>query len=58
MLLRKGVYPYESMDDWEKFNETTLLEKEKFYGNLNMEDVTDTNYMNAKRVFKDIKTKN
>ena len=58
MLLRKGAYPYESMDDWEKFNETALLEKEKVYGNLNMEEVTDTNYMNAKRVFKDIKTKN
>ena len=21
MLLRKGLYPYEYMDDWEKFNE-------------------------------------
>ena len=25
LLLRKCVYPYEYMDDWEKFNETTLL---------------------------------
>ena len=24
MLLRKGVYPYEYMDSWEKFNETVL----------------------------------
>ena len=24
LLLRKGVYPYEYMDDWKKFNETTL----------------------------------
>ena len=23
-LLRKGVYPYKYMDDWKKFNETTL----------------------------------
>ena len=30
LLLRKGVYPYEYMDDWEKFNKTTLSEKEKF----------------------------
>ena len=35
LLLRKGVYPYEYMDDWEKFNETTLPEKEKFCSNLN-----------------------
>ena len=41
LLLRKGVYPYEYMDDWEKFNETTLPEKEEFYSNLNMEDITD-----------------
>ena len=30
LLLRKGVYPYEYMDDWEKFNETILPEKEEF----------------------------
>ena len=28
LLLRKGVYPYEYMDDWEEFNETALPEKE------------------------------
>ena len=27
LLLRKGVYPYEYMDDWEKFNEISLAEK-------------------------------
>ena len=36
LLLRKGVYPYEYMDYWEKFNETTLPEKEESYNNLNM----------------------
>ena len=29
-LFRKGVCPYEYMDDWEKFMETLLLEKEDF----------------------------
>ena len=45
MLLRKGVYPYEYMDEWEKFNETSMFEKEEFYSNLNMEDITDTEHM-------------
>ena len=30
LLLRKGVYPYEYMDSWEKFNETTLPLKTTF----------------------------
>ena len=29
LLLRKSVYPYKYVDDWEKFNETTLPEKKK-----------------------------
>ena len=28
LLLRKGVYPYEYMDSWDKFNETELPDKE------------------------------
>ena len=40
LLLRKGVYPYEYMDDWEKLNETAWPEKGEFYRNLNMEDIT------------------
>ena len=44
------------MDDWEKFNET-LPEKEEFISNLNMEDITDADYIHAKRVCKDYETK-
>ena len=29
-MLRKSVYPYEYMDEWEKFNETSLPEKYEF----------------------------
>ena len=57
MLLRKGVYPYEYMDDLEKFNETTLLEKEEFYSNLNLKNITDADYTHAKRVCKDFEIK-
>ena len=57
-MLRKDVYPYEYMDDWEKFNKTTLPEKEEFYSNLNMEEITDVDYTHRKRVCKDFEIKN
>ena len=41
------------MSDWEKFNETLFPEKEDFYMQLNMEDITNTGYAHAKRVWKD-----
>ena len=47
LLLRKGVYPYEYMDSWEKFDETTLPPKEAFYSNLNLEDISDEDYTHA-----------
>ena len=41
LLLRKGVYPYEYMDSWERFNETSLPDKKAFRSELNLEDITD-----------------
>ena len=58
MLLEKGVYPYEYMYDWQKFNETPLPEKEDFDSHLNMKDITDTDYTHAKTVCKDLEIKN
>ena len=46
------------MDDWEKFDETSLPGKEDFYSHLNMEDIPDADYARAKRVCKDSKIKN
>ena len=56
-MLRKGAYFYVYMNDWEKFSETSLLEKEDFYNHLIMEDITDAEYVHAKRVCKDFKIK-
>ena len=58
LLLRKGVYPYEYMDSWEKFNETLLPSKEDFYSNLNMEDIDDIDYRHGNNVFKEFKLEN
>ena len=52
MLLRKGVYPYEYMDGWDKFNETSIPSKESFYSNLTMENISETDYRHANNVFK------
>ena len=51
-MLRKGVYPYEYMDSWEKFNETSLLSKKDFYSNLNMENIDDIDYRHGNKRFK------
>ena len=50
LLLRKGIYPYEDMDNWEKFDETTLPPKEAFYSNLNLENISDEDYEHAQKV--------
>ena len=51
LLLRKGVYPHEYMDSWQRFDEKSLPDKEAFYSNLNMEDITDVDYRHGKKVF-------
>ena len=58
LLLRKGVYPYEYMDSWEKCNKTSLPDKRAFYIKLNLEDITDKDYVHAQKVFKQFKLKN
>ena len=55
LLLRKGAHPRVYMDEWEKFNEASLSEKEKFYSNLNIEDITDADYMMQKAFVKTLK---
>ena len=52
VLLRKGVYPYEYMDNWERFNEMSLPSKESFYSNLNMESIDDIDNRHGNNVFK------
>ena len=58
LLLRKGVYPYEYMDNWERFDETSLPDKESFYSSLNMENINDIDYRHGNKLFKKFKLKN
>ena len=51
LLLRKGVYPYEYMDSFEKFNEPSLPPKEAFYSKLRKSGISDEDYVHAKQVW-------
>ena len=50
VLLRKGIYPYEYRDSWERFDENTIPPKEGFYCELNLENITDKDYEHGKKV--------
>ena len=58
LLLRKGVYPYEYIDSWEKFNEISLPPKEAFCSELNLEDIKDEDYEHAQKVWEVFEIKN
>ena len=58
LLLRKGIYPYQYMDGWEKFNKTSLPIKEDFYSHLNTEDIEDIDYRHGNNVFNNFKLNN
>ena len=49
--MQKDVYPYEHMDDWERFNEKLLPEEEKFHSHLPMEDISNADFAHAKKVY-------
>ena len=51
LLLRKRVYSYEYMDNWERFNEIILPPKKSFYSELNLEDITNKDYKHAQKVW-------
>ena len=57
-LIRKGVYPYEYKDNWERFDETSLPHKKAFYSEFRLKDITDKEYTHAQKVFDELKLKN
>ena len=48
LLLRKGVYPYEYMDSWKRFNEPVPLVEDYYYSELNKEGITKEDIKHAK----------
>ena len=51
LLMRKGVYPYEYMDSWGRFEETRLPPKEAFYSKLSDAHIGDEDYAHTQRVW-------
>ena len=43
------------MDDWEKYNEVSLPEKEEFYSHINMEDIADADFKHTEKIVKILK---
>ena len=58
LLVKKGIYPYEYMSSWDRFEETKLPPKEAFYSKLNMSGVSSENYEHACKVSKEFGIKN
>ena len=46
------------MHSWEKFNETSLPPKESFYSELNLEEISDKDYLHAQKVWDVFEIKN
>ena len=46
------------MDGWERFNETSLPVKRKFYSSLNMEKITNADYRQAKKARRNFEISN
>ena len=50
-MKQKGIYPYDHMDSFNKFNETQLPKKKDFYSILNNEHISDEQYKHAQNVW-------
>ena len=57
LMIRKGGYPYEYMDGWEKFSETSLPPKDTFYSRLNMKGISDQVYEHVQQVWNTMEKK-
>ena len=53
LLTRKGVYPYEYINSWDRFEDTQLPPISAFYSNLNMSSISEEDYQHTQRVWKE-----
>ena len=51
LLTRKGVYPYQYVNSWNRFEETQLPPMNAFYSDLNMSLISEEDYQHTQRVW-------
>ena len=51
LMTQKGVYPYDYMDSFERFNETQLPSKDDFFSQITQDAITDEQYCHATKVW-------
>ena len=56
-MIIRGVYPYEFIDSWKKFEEKNLPPKDTFYNRLNMKGISDQDYEHAQQVWNTMERK-
>ena len=57
LMTRKGVYPYEYMDNWKKLEEISLPRKDAFYSRLNMKGISDQDFEHTQQVWNNMEKK-
>lgn len=58
LISKKGIYPYEYIDSFEKFKEASLPQIEKFYSSLNNSSVSENDYKHAQNVWNKFSCRN
>ena len=56
--LRKGIYPYDYMDSFNRFEEIENPPKHAYYSILNDQEITDEDYEHSIKIWKEDKIKN
>ncbi|KAB0792893.1 hypothetical protein PPYR_12513 [Photinus pyralis] len=51
LLTRKGIFPYDYVDSWERLNELELPPRDAFFSNLKNEAVSEADYEHALNVW-------
>ena len=57
LLLRKGVYPYQYMDSWERFDEISLHDETTCYRELYLKNIFDEDYIYSQKIFNEFEIK-